>query len=75
MAEIEKDPNEVLADINSAICALWKVSGFAALPKRMIVPKVVYDYCSSHEVQKGMNLLEYIKQNSMGNIELIADSQ
>ena len=69
-----KTPVQVLKELNKVLLALWRVSCFAVLPKKLVVTKTVFEYCKNNSFG-GVSIVEYVKNNSIGNVELVADTE
>jgi hypothetical protein len=75
MSKINKTPSEMLADINSALCAIWKIHDFRSVPSKLVVSRDIYDYCAANEARNGVSLLAYIKENSIVPVDLVVDGE
>lgn len=64
-----KSPNEILADVNTLLNAVWAASGWAVMPSRLLLPPVQYGYIVSQLVSTAGNvsILEFLRVNSLSN--------
>jgi len=62
-----KTPDEILADFNSAITAVWAATGYSMMPDRVILPPLVLGYLATTKVSEAGNvsILKYIKDNNI----------
>jgi len=60
---------QTLDDINELLNAVWKNSGYAICPSKLLLPPVQYGLLVSRVVSSAGNisLMEYLKQNSLSN--------
>lgn len=63
------NPAQILNDINELLNSVWKNSGYAICPDRLLLPPVQYGLLVTTIVSSAGNisLLEYLKQNSLSN--------
>ncbi len=74
----QKSPDEILADVNTAIVTTWTNSAFAAMPSRILIPPAQYGYISTQKVSNAGNIsiLKYLLENNLlvnagvGNLEI-----
>jgi hypothetical protein len=64
-----KNPDEILADINAAETAVWAASGYALVPSELRLPPTAFSYLVSQKVSNAGNvsILEFVKANSLCN--------
>lgn len=60
---------QILDDVNELLNAVWKNSGYAVCPSKLLLPPVQYGLLVSRIVSSAGNIsvLEYLKQNSLSN--------
>lgn len=60
---------QILDDVNELLNAVWKNSGYAVCPDRLLLPPVQYGLLVSRVVSTAGNIsiLEFLKQNSLSN--------
>lgn len=63
----QKTPNEILADVNSALQTVWQTSAWAVLPNRILIPPAQYSYISTQLVSNAGNtsILTFILDNNI----------
>ena len=63
----KKTPDEILADVNSAITTVWGASGWAVMPTDMRIPPAQFGYISTAKVSQAGNIsiLKYVQENSI----------
>ena len=64
-----KSPDEILADVNALLNSVWKATGYAICPERLLLPPVKFSYLVSQKVSNAGNIsiLQYLKENSLSN--------
>jgi hypothetical protein len=64
-----KNPDEILADVNAAETAVWASSGYAIIPSKMLLPPAQFGQLVSRKVSNAGNvsILEFLKANSLCN--------
>jgi hypothetical protein len=62
-----KSPDEILADVNTALNVVWQASAWAAVPDRILIPPSQFGYIATAKVSQAGNLsiLSYIEQNNL----------
>lgn len=63
-----KTPDEILADFNLALTTVWKASGYAIKPSRVIIPPAQYGYIATAKVATAAGLVSikrYIEENNL----------
>jgi hypothetical protein len=62
-----KTPNEILADVNNGITAVWAASAWKVMPNRILIPPAQFGYLSSTIVSTAGNqsLLKYLLENNI----------
>ena len=62
-----KTPDEILADVNALISAVWKASGYAVCPGKLGLPPTQFAYISSQKVSTAGNvsILTFLEDNSI----------
>jgi hypothetical protein len=63
----QKSPDEILADVNTALTTVWAASGWAVVPSRILIPPAQFGYISTAKVSNAGNvsILKYIQDNSL----------
>lgn len=63
----KKTPDEILADVNTAITAAWSASGFAVCPSGLRLPPAQFALISTLKVSSAGNVsvLKYLEDNSI----------
>jgi len=66
---IDKTPDAILADVNTALTQCWTNSGWAVMPTELRLPPVEFGYLVSQKVSSAGNvsLLEFLRNNSLSN--------
>lgn len=66
---INKTPDEILADVNTLLTAVYTASGFALVPSELRLPPIQFSYLVSQKVSSAGNIsvLEFLRNNSMSN--------
>lgn len=64
-----KTADQILADVNALLNSTWASSGWAIMPRKLLLPPLQYSYLVSQKVSSAgnMSILEYLKQNSLSN--------
>lgn len=62
-----KTPDEILADVNEGITSAWSASGWAVIPKRILLPPTQFGYISTQKVSNAGNvsILKYLLENNL----------
>lgn len=62
-----KTPQEILADVNSAIISAWAASGYAVMPNRILIPPTQFGYINSTIVSSAGNqsILKFLLENNI----------
>jgi hypothetical protein len=62
-----KSPDEILADVNSALSTVWANSAWAVVPSRILIPPTQFGYISTAKVSQAGNvsILKYILENNL----------
>lgn len=62
-----KSPDEILADINTALSAVWQASAWAVMPTRILLPPNQFGYISTAKNSQAGNIsiLKYILENNL----------
>lgn len=62
-----KSPDEILADVNTALTAVWQASAWAVLPSRILIPPAQFGYISTAKIGLAANtsILKYILENNL----------
>ena len=63
----KKSPDEILADVNTALTSVWAASAWAVVPGKMLLPPAQFGYISTAKVSNAGNvsILKYIQDNSL----------
>ncbi len=63
----KKSPDEILADVNTALTSVWAASAWAVVPERLLLPPAQFGYISTAKVSQAGNvsILKYIQENSL----------
>lgn len=65
----DKTPDEILADINTAIITTWAAAGYSqdAIPNHILIPYEEYSYILSTKVTElaGKSILDYVLENNV----------
>ena len=62
-----KTPDEILKDVNDAVEAAWRASGYAICPDKVLLPPTQFAYISSQKVSQAGNvsILTFLEDNSI----------
>lgn len=62
-----KTPQEILADVNQALSAVWQASAWAVMPSRLLIPPAQFGQISTQNVSAAGNvsILKYIQENNL----------
>ena len=62
-----KSPDEILADVNSALTGTWQNSAWAVMSNRLLLPPAQFGYISTQKVSQAGNvsILKYIQENNL----------
>lgn len=74
-----KTPVEILADVNAMIISTWTASGYAVMPKKLLLPPLQFGYISTTLISSAGNtsILKYLLENNVlvtsgkGTIEIL----
>ena len=63
----KKTPDEILADVNTALTSVWAASAWAVIPERLMLPPAQFGYISTQKVSNAGNvsILKYIQDNNL----------
>ena len=63
----KKTPDEILADVNTALTSVWQASAWAVIPGRLLLPPAQFGYISTAKVSNAGNvsILKYIQENNL----------
>jgi hypothetical protein len=64
---VNKSPQEILADVNSALTSVWAASAWAVTPRRILIPPNQFGYISTTLISLAgsMSILRYIVENNL----------
>jgi hypothetical protein len=64
---VNKTPDEILADVNSEIAAVWLTAAYAICPSKIVLPPNQFSYIASQKVSSAGNvsILKFVKENSI----------
>lgn len=64
---VNKTADEILADVNAELTAVWQSAAFAVCPSDLLLPPAQFAYITSQKVSSAGNIsiLEFLKQNSI----------
>lgn len=62
-----KTPDEILADVNTALTSVWQESAWAVMSDRLLLPPAQFGYISTQKVSLAGNvsILKYIQENNI----------
>lgn len=62
-----KTPDEILTDVNTMLKSVWKASGYAVMPEKLLLPPAQFGFISTAKVSSAgnMSILKYIQENSL----------
>lgn len=62
-----KSPDEILADINTALVTTWQTAAWAVMPNQLRIPPAQFGYISTAKVSQAGNvsILKYIMDNNI----------
>jgi hypothetical protein len=62
-----KSADEILADVNTLLTAVWTTSGYAVMPTKLLLPPIQFSYLVSQKVSSAGNnsVMTYLKENSI----------
>lgn len=62
-----KTPDEILTDVNNMLQSVWRESGYAVMPAKLLLPPSQFGYISTAKVSNAGNIsiLKYIQENSL----------
>jgi hypothetical protein len=63
-------PAQILADVNELLTSVWKASGYAVCPSKLLVPPAIFGYLASTIISiggvgGGMSILTFLRNNSI----------
>lgn len=63
----QKSPQEILADVNSALTSVWAAAAWAVTPRRILIPPNQFGYISTALISLAgsMSILRYIVENNL----------
>ena len=63
----KKTPQEILADVNTALTSVWQASAWAVLPNRILIPPAQFGYIATTNVSTAGNqsILRYLLDNNL----------
>ena len=63
----KKTPDEILADVNTALTSVWAASAWAVMPDRLLLPPAQFGFISTAKVSNAGNIsiLKYIQENNL----------
>lgn len=64
---VNKTPDEILADVNAELAAVWLTSAYAICPSKIVLPPAQFSYIASQKVSSAGNvsILKFLKENSI----------
>lgn len=64
---VNKTPDEILADVNAEIAAVWLTAAYAVCPGKLLLPPAQFSYIASQKVSSAGNvsILKFLKENSI----------
>lgn len=62
-----KTADEILADVNAELAAVWLSAAYAVCPNKLLVPPTQFSYLASQKVSSAGNvsILKFLKENSI----------
>jgi hypothetical protein len=62
-----KTPDEILADVNQLLTSVWTASGWAVMPRKLLLPPTNFGYLVSTKVSTAgeRSILAFLKENSL----------
>jgi hypothetical protein len=62
-----KSPDEILADVNTALTTVWAASAWAVIPSRILIPPAQFGYIATAKVALAGNvsILKYLLDNNL----------
>ena len=62
-----KTPDEILADVNAMITAVWARSAWAVMPNRILIPPAQFGFISTAKIGNAANtsILKYVLENNI----------
>lgn len=63
----DKTPDEILADVNTELAAVWLTAAYAVCPGKLLLPPAQFSYLASQKVSSAGNvsILKFLKENSI----------
>lgn len=64
---VNKTPDEILTDFNTALSSVWAASAWAVMPTRVLLPPAQFGYISTQKVSLAGNvsILKYVMDNNL----------
>lgn len=64
---VNKNPDEILADVNFALTTVWAASAWAVVPSRILLPPEQFGQISTQKVSQAGNVsvLKYVQENNL----------
>lgn len=64
---VNKTPDEILADVNAELAAVWLTAAYAVCPSKLLLPPTQFSYIASQKVSSAGNvsILKFLKENSI----------
>lgn len=64
---VQKTPDEILSDFNTALSSVWAASAWAVMPTRVLLPPAQFGYISTQKVSLAGNvsILKYVMDNNL----------
>ena len=64
---VPKTPDEILADVNTALTTVWANAAWAVIPSRLLLPPAQFGYISTAKVSLAGNvsILKYVQENNL----------
>lgn len=64
---VSKTPDEILTDINTALTTVWANSGWAVVPRNILIPPAQYGFLATQKVSLAGNIsiLKYVLENNL----------
>lgn len=62
-----KTPAEILADVNAMLQSVWSASGYAVMPRKIVLPPTQYGYISTQTISTAgtTSILKYLLENNI----------
>jgi hypothetical protein len=64
---VNKTPDEILADVNTALQTAWQAAAYAVCPGKLLLPPAQFSYIASQKVSSAGNvsILKFLEDNSI----------